>query len=310
MSFLTDFRLTNSEQNLGVYGVHVYQLDRSRLNSVGDKSMVGVEIASHRFRSDDRVNLCSASKTVSAVGMGIAITEGRLSVDDCVLDFFPECKSLAAAGSEKITVRHLLHMSSGHLDEDLSQFHVRDRAELFFEQPMKTVAGGGFYYENNCTYMLGRVIEKVTGETMLSYLKPRLFAPLEIVNPQWLTCAKGHTMCSSGLLFTTRELSKIGALLLQEGRYKGQQILSASYVYDMHTDLVDTSFREEVESSGGYGYQVWNCTLPNTYRADGMYGQYTIVLRDYDAVVTITSHNEVDPKDIVRAVWKDIVPKL
>ena len=56
---------------------------------------------------------------------------------------------------------------------------------------------------------------------------------------------------------------------------------------------------------------VQTCALPiYTYRADGMYGQMCVVLKDYDAVVTVTAHNEYEHKDILRAIWKDIVPHL
>ncbi len=106
MSLLTDFRLSVLEKNLGVYGIHVYQEDKT--------------IAEHRFRSDDKVNLYSASKTFASIGVGIAEGEGRFQVSDTILDFFPEFKHLAQPGSERITIEHLLQMSSGHIFEDFS----------------------------------------------------------------------------------------------------------------------------------------------------------------------------------------------
>lgn len=296
MGLLTDFRLSVLEKSLGVYGVHVYQK--------------GKMPAEHRFRSNDRENLYSGSKTFVSVGIGIAESEGRFSLSDYTLDFFPEYKDIAYSGSEKITIKDLLQMSSGHMAEDLSQYDTRDRAELFFSTEMKEPAGSHFYYENLCTYMLGRIVEKVSGLTMLEYLKPRLFKPLAIVNPQWQVCRLGHTACATGLYLTTEEYSRIGITLLQNGVYKDQQIVPADYVKRLHSDWVDTANRLDPESCGGYGYQVWNCTPPNTYRADGMYGQFSVVLPDYDAVITVTAHNELEPKDILRAMWSDILSKL
>ncbi|NLL42404.1 MAG: serine hydrolase [Firmicutes bacterium] len=296
MSLLNDFRLSVLEGNLSVYGIYVYQ--------------DGEILAAHRFRSDDRENLYSASKTFAAVGVGIAEEEGRFRLSDYVLDFFPELKDLAQPGSEKITVEHLLQMSSGHMFEDFELYRSKELAELFFSTEMKAEAGSGFYYENLCTYMLGRVVEKVSGQTMREYLMPRLFDKLEIWNPQWSNCPQGHTFCASGLYLTTEELSRLGIMLLQSGVYKDQQIVSADYVRRMHGKWADTSSNLDPENNGGYGYQVWKCTPPNTYRADGMYGQLSVVLEDYQAVITATSHNEHNHMNILRAMWNDILPKL
>lgn len=296
MELLSDFRHSVTERNLGVYGIHIYQN--------------GKTLAEHRFRSNDRENLYSASKTFASVGIGIAESEGRFRLSDYVLDLFPEYRNVAYSGSEKITIQHLLQMSSGHLSEDFSQYNYKDRAELFFIAEMKEKAGSNFYYEDLCTYMLGRIVEKVSGKIMLDYLKPRMFDMLEIVNPQWNTCQNGHTSCSGGLYLDTEEFSRIGIMLLQNGIYKDKQIVPVDYVNRMHSEWVDTTSKNDAETRGGYGYQVWKCTPPNTYRADGMYGQLCVVLNDYNAVITVTSHNEIEHKDILRAMWSDILPKL
>lgn len=296
MSLFTDFRLSVLENNLGVYGIHVFQN--------------GKVSGEHRFRSNDRENLYSASKTFVSLGVGIGEAEGLFRLRDRVLDFFPEYQKIASPGSEKISIKHLLQMTSGHLTENFSQYNARDRAELFFLTEIKTEPGTRFFYEDLCSYMLGRIVEKVSGSTMLEYLKPRLFEKLKIENPQWHTCQLGHTSCSGGLYLTTEEFSRIGITLLQNGIYEGKEIVPSEYVQRTHTELVDTTSKNDPETQGGYGYQIWNCTLPNTYRADGMYGQLCVVLKDYNAVVTITAHNETEHKEILRGIWEDIVPKL
>ncbi len=296
MALFTEFRLSVLENNLGVYGIHVYQN--------------GKTLGEHRFRSNDRENLYSASKTFCSVGVGIAEMEGLIALSDKVLSFFPEYRDIAYPGSEKITIKHLLQMTSGHLSEDFSQYNRKERAELFFQTEIKAVPGSTFYYEDLATYMLGRIVEKVQGNTLLEYLKPRLFEKLEIINPQWHTCPQGHTSSSGGLYLTTEEFSRMGIALLENGIYKEKEIVSPDYIKKMHAELVNTSSKNDPETQAGYGYQVWNCTLANTYRADGMYGQMCVVLRDYNAVVTVTAHNEADHKEILRTIWKDIVPRL
>lgn len=295
MGILTDFKSTVLENNLGVYGIHVHQNGRT--------------IAEHRFRSNDRENLYSASKTFVAVAIGIAEFEGLLSTDDFVLSFFTEFRDTASNGTERIKIKHLLMMASGHVEE-YSKYNDMDRAELFFSTEVKMKPGSRFFYEDLCSYMLGRIIEKLSGKNLLTYLKPRLFDYLGITNPQWHTCLLNHTACSGGLFLTTEEFSRIGILLLNKGRYGEKQILSSEYVDKMHANWIDTSHKFDSESQQGYGYQVWKCTVPNTYRADGMYGQYCVVLEDYNAVVTITGHYEEYGKAVLRAIWKDIVPHL
>lgn len=296
MGLLTDFRLSVLEQNLGVYGIVVHQR--------------GQIIGEHRFRSNDRLNLCSASKTFVSVGVGIAETEALLKLDDKVLDYFPEQQHISSKGSELITIEHLLRMTSGHCFEDFSRYNEIDRAELFFITELKEAPGVSFYYEDLCTYMLGRIIEKISGENLLTYLKPRLFDKLNIVNPQWHTCQNGHTHCSGGLYLTTEEFSRIGILLLNNGVFNDKRIVPASYIERMQSDWIDTSYKLDSESKQGYGYQVWKCTIPNSFRADGMYGQTCIVLKDYDAVITFTGHYEEYGSATIQAIWRDVLPQL
>lgn len=294
---LTKFIESVEAGNFGTYHINVYQNNQL--------------IAEHHYRSSDRENLYSGSKTVVAIGIGIAEDEGLITTDDYVLDYFPDLKKNASKGSENIKIRHLLMMSSGHAIEKFDQFNKLDRAELFFATELVNQPGEKHFYEDLCSYMLGRIIEKLTGKSFLEYLKARLFDKLGIVNPQWHTCQLGHTACSGGLFLNIEEFSKIGLLLLNKGVYGQYRIVSEKYVERMTNDMIDTSYKSnDEESRQGYGYQIWRCTQPNSFRADGMYGQYCIVIPEHNAVVTITGHYEENNKNIIRAVWTDIVPLL
>ena len=74
--------------------------------------------------------------------------------------------------------------------------------------------------------------------------------------------------------------------------------------------LDSSGFSSDPESTGGYGYQVWRCTPDGAWRADGKYGQFSVVLPEQRAVVTVTAHNEVVANDILRAVWDTVLPRL
>ena len=300
-TLLDGFRASVLEQSLGVYGVHVYQEGRGE--------------AEHRFRADDRAHLYSASKTFTALAIGMAEAEGRLALTDRALDFFPALRAAAASGSEAITVRDLLHMRAGHdaaLFSTDARSHelTRDWAEVFFSLPMARAAGVDFLYDNGCTYMLSRIVEAVSGEGLRAYLMPRLFVPLDIPNPQWDTCPRGHALGAVGLHLRTAELGRLGRLLLQDGQWADRALVPSAYTARMVSDIVPTRGFGDAECVPGYGYQVWRCTWPEAYRADGKYGQYSIVLPRERAVVSVSAHNEGCAYEILRAVWREILVRL
>lgn len=291
-------RLSNLERHLGLYGIHLYH---------------DGEEARFQFQSEERLNLHSASKTFLSVAVGICLDEKKLSLSDSALSYFPEFQECASAGSEKITLRDLLHMSSGKENFwfSVTEKQYADWAGLFWKDPMKSEPGTKFCYSNACTYLLGRVVEKVTGKNVRDFLMPLLFGPLEIFNPQWNCCPMGHPLCATGLQLTTGELAKMGRLLLQKGNWEGRQIVSEAYVEQLQFDCISTKeCFEEPENAQGYGYQVWRCAYPGAYRLDGKYGQYSIVVPDKNAVVTITAHNEKNCGDIIRAAFRDVIEEL
>lgn len=302
-TIFNSFRLTVAEKNLGVYGVIVRRKDGDSIE--------------HRWRANDKVCLYSGSKTFTSMAVGICRDEGRLELTDKVIDFFPEYRHVMSEGSGDITLRDLLHMASGKgvfwFSADEKAMLEKDYAELFFTDPQVCAPGSAFFYSNACTYMLARVVEAVSGEKLRDYLVPRLFTPLGIHNPQWHMCPRGHTLGATALFLTTDEYSRLGQMLLGSGVYGDKRIVSEAYVKLATTDDVienkDFEFADP-ESKAGYGYQIWRCTREHAYRADGMYGQFSIVLEDKDAVVTVTSHNETNANDILRAVFADIAPQL
>jgi CubicO group peptidase (beta-lactamase class C family) len=298
---LDPLRGTATEKNLGLYGIHICRS--------------GEEPLTYRWRSDDKVCLYSASKTFTSAGVGICADEGRLSLTDKVIGFFPEYRGIASEGSGEISIRDLLHMSSGkrvfYFSGTEEEMETHDWAELFFKDPMKEKPGEGFFYSNACTYMLSRIVEKVTGSTLRNYLVPRLFDPLGIFNPQWHTCPGQHTLGASGLYLKTDEFARLGQVFLNGGTYKDKRIVSTKYIDLAVNDKISSNVEsEDPETLLGYGYQAWKCSYGDAYRMDGLYGQFCIIFPEKETVVTITAHNESHPYDILRAVYTDIMPNL
>ena len=296
---LNQFRQSVEQEKLGVYGIHVYKH--------------GAGVVEHRFRSDDYVNIYSCSKTYTSVAVGICVDEGWISLEDKLIKYFPEYESIMSDGTEKISLKNLLQMSGGkRLGQSTMELIHRPEsmAELFLSAKMDTQPSTEFFYCNLGTYMLGRVVEKVSGKTLRDFLVERLFSKMGICNPHWMSCIEGHTAAASGLMLKTSQLAMLGRLLLQEGMWEDEQIVSADYVKAMHTSIVNTAEMEDSEAQCGYGYQIWRCSVGQSWRVDGMYGQFSIVVPEKDAVITVTAHNERRAYDIIRAIFSDIVPLL
>jgi CubicO group peptidase (beta-lactamase class C family) len=249
------------------------------------------------------------------MAVGIAIAENLFRLSDSAISFFPEFHGNAAEGSDGITVADLLQMRAGHgkpLFSSDEQTHERalDWAGQFFSTLQLHRAGTSFLYDNGCSYMLSRIVEAASGQTLRDYLMPRFFEPLEVFNPQWHTCPGGHTMGAVGLYLTTEEFSRLGILLLNGGKWGDRQIVPQEYIRRASSDTVTVEGFSDEENRQGYGYQLWRCTVPNAIRADGKYGQYSVVLPDHRAVVTVTAHNERNANDILRAIWSEVLPRL
>ncbi|WP_430788942.1 serine hydrolase domain-containing protein [Actinoplanes sp. G11-F43] len=291
---LADFIRADREQDLGTYGIHVHRTGRPPIE--------------HRFRSDDRVNLYSVTKTFTAVAVGFAEAEGRLSRDDRLLDHMPELRPLAADGFEDVTLGHLITMMSG----SGLRWHAHERidaADLLHEivaAPLVAKPGERYAYTGTGPYAVGRVIARVTGADLHAYLMPRLFRPLDLHNPGWHRCPLGFPMAESDLFLKTSELARLARLLLQEGEWEGQQILTPDFVRGMTADPIPTGYSGHL--SHGYGFGVW-MGRDGTYRMDGAYGQFAVIVPAKRATVTVTAHSMRDG-DLLTAVHDLVIERL
>ena len=200
-----------------------------------------------RRRIDDiRRDVFSVSKTVTSLAVGMLEGDDALSLDDPVLAHLPELAGTAAAGSEAITVGHLLRMTAGNgyrwPDDDAD--HPGDPARDFLATTLVAQPGSAYHYSGGNTYVLGRVVHSVTGTDLRDFLVPRLFAPLGIRNPQWLRCPLGFSLGAIGLQLRTSEITRISQLLLHEGACGRHRLVPGDYIARMTADTTDTGRAE------------------------------------------------------------------
>ena len=250
--------------------------------------------------------LHSLSKSFTSTAVGLAIAEGKLGLDDPVLKFFPD--EAPAAPSDKLKamrVRDLLTMSAGH-DSEAKFTDERPWVQSFLAQAVPFKPGTLFFYNTPATHMLSAITTKVIGQTLLDYLKPRLFEPLGIENPEWGSSPQGNTVGGWGLKICTEDIAKFGQLYLQKGLWKGKQLVPAGWIEQATAKQVSNGSDPTKDWDQGYGFQFWRCRH-GAYRGDGAFGQMCLVLPEQDAVVAITA----DTKDMqaeLNLVWDKLLP--
>ena len=248
----------------------------------------------------------SLSKSFTSTAVGLAVADGKLSIDDPVLKFLPEDAPAQASDKLKaMRVRDLLTMSTGHQTEP-KLTPDEPWVKSFLAHPVEHKPGAHFLYNSAGTYMCSAIVQKLTGQTVLDYLRPRLFEPLGMESAEWSTSPQGISAGGWGLFIRTEDIAKFGQLLLQKGQWNGKQIIPASWVEQATSKQVSNGSDPTKDWDQGYGFQFWRCRH-DAYRGDGAFGQFCIVLPEQDAVVAITA----DAKDMqaeLNIVWDKLLP--
>lgn len=267
--------------------------------------------------------LFSVTKSFSATAIGFAVDEGLLKVTDKVISFFPE--KLPAEVSDnlkKLEIRHLLTMTTGFGSNPGKEIPKRDSVDLvkaFLSMPLEHEPGTFFLYSSMNSYMLSAIIQKVSHQKLADFLYPRLFRPLGITGFTWKESLQGINQGGWGLNLRTEDLAKMGLFFLQRGSWNGKQLLSqawideastfkvASYSSDWLLDQGKTK-KKDLDWFQGYCYQMWRCRN-NGFRADGLNGQFIIVLPEKNCVVAMTADHK-DMQQQLDLVWKYLYPSL
>jgi len=268
------------------------------------------------YHPDLKHTMYSVSKTFTSTAVGFAVDEGKLSVDDRVISFFPEqLPEMVSDNLSALRVKDLLYMASGHHPDPTwpvvrGQHWTKD----FFSVPIVDEPGTKFLYNSLATYMLSAIVQKVTGEKMIDYLTPRLFNPLFIKDVDWEVDPDGVNTGGWGLRIKTEDMAKFGQLYLQKGRWNNQQLLSEEWIDEATTAKIiqkpEITEEDRVKDdwAQGYGYKISLCRN-NAFRATGAFGQFIIVMPEQDVVVAITA-NSYNMQKGLDLVWDYLLPAI
>lgn len=247
------------------------------------------------FNENSITNSFSMAKTFVSILIGAAIDEGKIkSVDEPVGDFLPLYKE---GVNSKLTIRHLLTMSSGiNFDEDYvnpfaypaAAYYGNDLKKLTYKYKVTEEPGKVFKYLSGNTELLGFIIEKATGKKLAEYMSEKVWQPIGAKNKAYWSMDHEDGMEKAYCCFNSnaRDFAKIGKLYLDLGKCEGKQIISRDYVLNSikPADLVD----EDSKKNDKYGYAWWlipNYKGHNIFYARGILGQYIICIPDQKMIV-------------------------
>jgi CubicO group peptidase (beta-lactamase class C family) len=260
----------------------------------------------------DRVHLLySLSKSFTAAAVGIAVRAGLVDLDATVISHFPELDAeVTDERTRRMRVRHLLAMASGHRTETIDRAEAIDPTNTvrgFLLLPPDEEPGSVFAYNQPCTYTLGEIVRRVSGGSLLDFLRPRLFAPLGIDDFAWRRDGSGAELGYSGGYTTTDAIAALGQLYLQRGMWEGERILDEDWVDRATSTQVANPDEANPDWSQGYGFQFWMAR--HGFRGDGAYGQFCVVLPEQDVVVAVTGQS-IDMQAVLDAVWAHLLPAV
>lgn len=274
-----------------------------------------VELYWQPYGCQSQNHVYSFSKTITSMAIGFAVEEGLLSYDDRLCSFFP--RYIGSEVDERmysVTVEHLLTMTSGMvIANEISAAFKNDWVRFFLNSRLSSFPGEKFSYNSLNSYMLAAILRKVSGVGLIEYLTPRLFEPLGISGIYSDKCPMGRDLGGWGIHIRTEDMARLGQLLLQQGRLDDKQLLPSQWferATRSHTDTrTDTKFPNHEDVQSGYGYQIWINHDKSSFRADGMLGQFALVLPELDCVIVSTAGN-MDEYPVLDILWEKLVPAV
>lgn len=224
----------------------------------------------------------SLTKTVTGIALGCALQEGILSLEDRLIDLFPEYAPLTEGSRwwEEVRVKHLATMSCG-MD---SQTSVTGRHWIrgFFETRIDHRPGTSYFYNSIACSMVGACIRKRTGEGLLQYLSERVFRKIGIdpAHLRWHCHADGMENGSGGFISTARDNALLMELYRRRGVWNNERILSKEWV-----DFALQVQNPHVGGDAQYGGMLW--VREGCFVADGAMGQWSLLFPRQDLVISL-----------------------
>ncbi len=229
----------------------------------------------------------SMSKTLTGMAIGILISEGKLSLNTHLVDIFPEYH-YSDKRFEAITVHHLLCMSTGVGFSELASVADSEWSKTFFASNLSFAPGSCFAYNSMNSYMLAKIVVRITGMSLTAFMTEHLFKPLGIQNYFCEVGPEGVEKGGWGVYLSAESWAKLGVMMLCGGVFEGRRILPKAWVEKSVTAHMHTP---ETTGDFNYGYQIWVNRTSDEFLFNGMLGQNVWVCPHNNIVVVVNSEN-------------------
>jgi len=248
------------------------------------------------FESDFLHRMYSVSKSFVSLAIGFLEQEGKIDLDAPVIRYFPkELEKQSDENFRNMTIRHMLMMSTAKPGQGWFTARTKDRVRYYFENdtPWSRPSGTIFEYDSTGSFVLGALVERITGQKFMEYLRSRLFDKIGVSKQaHCLTCPGGHSWGDSAVLCTPQDLWRVARFVLNKGSWNGEQILNREYIELATTKQIDNNnWQTDDYDTQGYGYQFW-MTYQNSFSFVGMGGQFAICVPDKDIILIINGDNQ------------------
>ena len=248
------------------------------------------------YTKDTLHRMFSVTKSFVSLAIGLLADEGRISLDDHIVDYFPE--KLPETGAhpymQMLTIRHMLTMRTCHDKNAYKTGGSPDWVGSFFTVTPDHVPGTNFSYDTASTHTLCALVEKLTGMELLDYLRTKFLDELEFSKEAFILKAPDGkvSMGGSGMCATPQDILKVMYVVAQDGKLNGKQLLPAGYLKEAVSKQSDPYGKSGTwEEMQGYGYQFW-LTTHNGYAFYGMGGQLAVYYPDKDVILVTTADTQ------------------
>lgn len=231
----------------------------------------------------------SMSKSVTGMAIGILIGEGKLNINDKIIDILSDKKTLnSMLRLRDITIEHLLSMTSGVQFNEAGAMSGNDWIKGYMDSGTSFAPGKEFSYNSMNSYILSAIVTRITGQSLFDFVKERIFDPMGIKRVFWEACPQGITKGGWGLFMRAEDMCKLGQLYLQKGMWEGRQLVPEGWV------IASTSAhaRTDIPEAPEYGYHLWLInSRQGAYIFNGMLGQNVYIYPDIDMVIAVNAGN-------------------
>jgi CubicO group peptidase (beta-lactamase class C family) len=274
----------------------IIEKEYGRINSflVFKNNKLICEVYFYGYSQTDLHPIESCTKSVTSLLIGIAFDKGFIrDIQEPVFKIFPEFPHLKSATYRELTIEHLLTMTSGFEIQNDQNFQIYNRIDDALKRNIKYKPGTTFQYDGSNAEILGAILKQKTGFYPDEFAEKYLFAPLLIENYTW----DGYNnerfpLMSGSLCLQPRDMLKMGILVLNNGRFNKQPVLSEKWVKQ------STSIKTKTHIPGDdYSYQWWNLHFVSNEKtydviwANGWGSQFIYIIPEIDVVIVTTGHN-------------------